>query len=261
VDELPIKPKKLPEALLPEPLRESGIASRRAAPGRTGPADGRAAPRRGLADGNMPPAGAAGERGSYRLSGGQTMPLPTMLWEPRWKWVGKLLGRQVPTPTVWLLPQDAETAEETQEAGSVSTEKSPPAVAPQQAVAAPQQAVAPQNGAAAPQSSPPQAPQAADASWKSWAFPLITVLAGLAVVFGLGFLLGVDRALGRTPAALRSGPVAVLLDVPVGGLLLLLGSFACLVQAHDDAKLRWVWRLAAVLLAAFAVWVWLGGWL
>jgi len=255
VDELPIKPKKLPEALLPEPLRESGIASRRAAPGRTGPADGRAAPRRGLADGNMPPAGAAGERGSYRLSGGQTMPLPTMLWEPRWKWVGKLLGRQVPTPTVWLLPQDAETAEEAQEAGSVSTEKSPPAVA------APQQAVAPQNGAAAPQSSPPQAPQAADASWKSWAFPLITVLAGLAVVFGLGFLLGADRAAGRLPQGLQSGPVAALLDVPVGGLLLLLGSFACLVQAHDDAKLRWVWRVAAVLLAAFAAWVWLGGWL
>lgn len=234
------------ERILPEPLRQMARSGEL-------PQDPSASP--------------ASRRGMFHAPDGQMLPRPQTVWRPRWKWVGKLLGREVPVPVppaAWIAPGDAPGASQTgasqtATASAASISDTPDPVTAAQAAAAPVPAMpARSTEKAAEPAAASDGPQGE--SWGSWAYPLLAVLSGLILVFALGTVFGTVLALGWIPPAVSRGFFSALAQAPAGLLFLLLGGFGCLVQAHDDARFRWVWRLSAAILILLFAWVLVGGW-
>ncbi len=166
----------------------------------------------------------------------RTDPPPGIAWVPRWKWAGKLFGRQVRLPPeVRVAPVLAD--------GKVPADRAPA-------------------NATAPSSAPADTP-ALPAKDKigDWARPLLTILALLVMVYGLGVGLGAVWTTHTTPSWMRQGIVGALLLAPAGAVLLLLAGFACLVQSVDGRGNHLIWLLwlaAGIALIGFFLWATFG---
>jgi len=193
-------------------------------------------------------------RGMILGKDGEPIPLQVdtraTVWRPRWRWVGKLLGHQVPVgqePAVQDLLHRVYLAQ-----GAPQATQGDPAPA-QQVSSVKKAAVVVEEKAAATDKEPSQkepAPAPKKESVKEWAWPLLVVCLGLLLVFAMGTLLGYALATGHVPNHL----LAAIIEAPAGDLLLLLGGFACLVQAHEESRWRMLWRMSGGILLAAFVW-------
>lgn len=160
------------------------------------------------------------------------------VWVPRWRWAGRLFGREVPVPA-------------TVGSSRLRQEAPPVPTAPEQVAEAVEAAptVAAAKG--------PDRPRAKE-RWSAWAFPLLAILAVLVLAYGLGTTYGYLLAIGHPPPWLSSGVLGAFLFAPSGALLLLLGGFACLVLAREEEEVRVAWLVAGIglillfLVATFA---------
>ncbi len=146
------------------------------------------------------------------------------MWVPRWKWAGRLFGREVRFPA------------------TVRVTKETPDV----------QAAPPDTGDTALPSVKPQTTSAPeeDRTERSedlgqWARPLLAILGVLVATWALGVSFGYVLARG-TPTWMAGGRVegilGALLLAPSGALLLLLAALGCFVQAADEDAPRRVWQ-------------------
>ena len=150
------------------------------------------------------------------------------MWVPRWKWAGRLFGREVrlpPTVCVTKATPNAETVSPDM-VGMALPKVEPTAVSPSVDV------------------NPKKRPE----SFGEWAKPLLAILGVLAVFWGLGVSFGYVLAKEGTPSWMSGGSVGgvvgAFLMAPSGALLLLLAALGCFVQAADEEGTRRVWQLA-----------------
>jgi hypothetical protein len=173
-------------------------------------------------------------------------------WVPRWKWAGKLFGREVPLPPIpgksWSLGSP-EGAEPPQAESVVPVSQVPAqgmALGTDTIPATDREAQGPRKSPDAPPSLTQQETRAEP--WGAWAYPLLAILVALVMTFALGTTFGAVLATGNPPAWLSGGVLGAFLLAPSGALLLLLSSLACFVQSRDDQETRPIWRVAGILL-------------
>ncbi|UTV80075.1 hypothetical protein MQE22_08570 [Acidithiobacillus sp. YTS05] len=159
------------------------------------------------------------------------------VWVPRWRWAGRLFGREVALPPT-LGPAKASRPEA-------------PTVAAEESNATPPQSVADVS------ISPPTSQHLRE-RWSAWAVPLLAILAVLVLVYGVGATYGYLLAVGHPPPWVSSGILGAFLDAPSGALLLLLGGLGCLLMAREEYEVRPAWLVSGTgllllfLLATFA---------
>ena len=164
------------------------------------------------------------------------------VWVPRWKWAGRLFGREV------QLPPTLGT--------SHLSEPTTKAAAPEPSTAAAEQGVEPTTSKASKNPENAATPQE---SWGAWAYPLLVILAVLVVAYALGATFGYALAVGHLPLWMSVGPVGAFLQVPSGALLLLLAALACFVQARDERGTRRIWQVSGGMLLVFSLLATFGG--
>ncbi|WP_248885827.1 hypothetical protein [Acidithiobacillus acidisediminis] len=219
-----------------------------------------------------------------RIIGPDGEPIPLKIspeetvWQPRWKWVGKLLGRSVPAgqdPSVQALLRRVYWTVEVQEttealqgnaAAPTTTAESPQTKSTRAAPASGGPAQAAPVPAEPAKAEPAKADSAKDAeaseeksvskgSIKEWAMPLLVVFLGAILIFAMGTLLGYALATGHAAPNF----LAAIVYAPTGSLLLLLGGLACLVQGHEESKVRYLWLGSGWILLLVFAWSLLGG--
>lgn len=85
--------------------------------------------------------------------------------------------------------------------------------------------------------------------------PLLVVFLGMILIFAMGTLLGYALATGHVAPNF----LAAIIDAPTGSLLLLLGGLACLVQGHEESKVRYLWLGSGWILLLVFAWILFGG--
>ncbi|MBU2803627.1 hypothetical protein ACQUQQ_00960 [Acidithiobacillus ferrooxidans] len=140
-------------------------------------------------------------------------------WVPRWKWAGRLFGREVQLPSTIHSAPGIPAADLPVADSPAATKPTPPEV----------------NGTV---------PEESCSSRGQVMYPLFAILTALILAYGLGVTFGYVLAAGKPPAWMSGSVVGAFLLAPSGGILLFLAGLACLVQATDDRGARIVWWLA-----------------